>query len=173
MQLKHILTSLMIISLIGYSHSTIGQNLSTIGQNLFNKELDFTATFTRDLGALHAFSPITKGEDIEMLSEAYYLILTVKNGTIDSIIFSENTTERSLRRYNQTYLDEFNSKIKEMEIEFQYDCSILVPVFKYWGPNKEHVNKIEDIIETLFPTNKTFDCIHIAKPLIITMFKSS
>lgn len=165
MQLKHIFTSIMIISLIGYSHSTIGQNL-------FNKELDFTSVFSRNLMSLYPIT-ILGGDENKILYETYYLILNVKNGAIDSIKFSENTTEKILERYNPTFLDELNSKIKEMEIEFRYDCSILIPVFKYWAPDREHANKIENILESLFPINETFGCIHIAKPLILRMMKAS
>jgi hypothetical protein len=138
-----------------------------ISQDLFNKEIDFSNLLMPKF--LGIFSPITleriKGE---RNYECYYMIFHIEDGEIASVEFSDNIHPRYLERYNESYLEDVRERICKEEIRFEKDCKIYVPVLKVWKEPTEHTNRIEEVMDWIFPSNQTFDCLHISKPLVIT-----
>lgn len=143
-----------------------------LSQELFNKEVDFSNLLMPKF--LGIFSPITQ-ERIkgERNYECYYLIFHIEDGEVASVEFSDNIHPRYLERYNESYLEDLSERISKEEIRFEKDCKIYVPVLKFWKEPTEHTNKIEEVIDWLFPKNQTFDCLHISRPLVITTWNVS
>ena len=141
-------------------------------QELFNKEVDFTKLLIPRFADI--FSTMTperaKGE---RNYECYYVIFHIEDGEVASVEFSDNIHPRYLERYNESYLEDVRERISKEEIRFEKHCKIYVPVLKVWKEPKEHTNKIEEVIEWLFPKGQTFDCLHIVRPLVITYWNVS
>jgi|GEM_PF-3434046 len=141
-------------------------------QELFNKEVDFTKLLIPRFANIFSTMTPERAEGLRNY-ECYYLIFHIEDGEVASVEFSDNIHPRYLGKYNESYLEDLRERISKEEIHFEKDCKIYVPVLKLWKEPTEHTNKIEEVIDRLFPKNQTFDCLHVSRPLVITTWNVS
>jgi hypothetical protein len=100
---------------------------------------------------------------------SYFKEFTIKDGLIAEVEYSPTTPEKILSRSNES-LQELNQKIRESEIVFYRDCTVIAPVFNIWQREEKDEDSVIGVLKTLYPTDVREGCTVFLEPIIINTY---